>query len=288
LPACLAFFYLAMLPASRLIGTEGSGGSHFADRYAYVPSIGLAILLAFFLQHVAHRISSRTLVRICLPVLLLFTGLTWGRNADWRSEVALFGVEYERGEPTGNTLRWLTGAHLKAGNYARVVKICDDHAAAQKKHGGSTYVQSCATAYEHQQRYEEVERAHLYAIDRKSTRVAASTSLARFYLRRARPLDAEKYFKSAIDWADDPADKALMMAEMVIALNSRSKEQAIIAKGYIEEALRYRPGWDKAEAMLESLQKALNSAQSPLLDLPTPPPPQGSVISLPPREPGSQ
>lgn len=113
-------------------------------------------------------------------------------------------------------------------------------------------------------------------------------SLARFYLRRARPLDAEKYFKSAIDWTNDPADKALKTAEMVLALNPKSKEQAIIAKGYIEQALHHRPGWDKAELMLKALEKALNSAQNTLPDLTIPPSPQGTGNNTLPREPGSE
>jgi tetratricopeptide (TPR) repeat protein len=262
--AGLAFFYLAMLPASRIIAFGEDAGSHFADRYAYVPTIGLAIILAFAFQAVSQRISPRALVRITLPVLLLLTGLTWARNAEWRSDVALFGVEYERSRPNANTLRWLTGAHVRARNFARVVQICDDNQAKQEKYGYSTYVQSCATAYEHQRRFEDAERAHLYAIEYKSTRIAASMSLARFYLRHARPLDAEKRFTAAIAWTTDPADKALSTAEMIISLNPNNREQAVIARGYIEEALQLRPGWLKAETMLAAVEKALASSRDPL------------------------
>jgi tetratricopeptide (TPR) repeat protein len=262
--AGLTFFYLAMLPASRIISFGGDDSPHFADRYAYVPTIGLAIILAFAFHAWSQRISARALLRITLPVLLLLTGLTWARNAEWRSDVALFGVEYERSRPNANTLRWLTGAHVRARNFARVVQICDDNQAKQEKYGYSTYVQSCATAYEHQRRFEDAERAHLHAIEYKSTRIAASMSLARFYLRHARPLDAEKRFTAAIAWTTDPADKALSTAEMIISLNPNNREQAVIAKGYIEEALQLRPGWPKAETMLAAVEMALASSRDPL------------------------
>jgi hypothetical protein len=85
-------------------------------------------------------------------------------------------------------------------------------------------------------------------------------SLARFYTRHARPQDAEKRFMAAIDWSNDPADKALNMAEMLINLNPKSREQGIIAKGHLEEALRLRPGWAKAEIMLQKVEQALNSS----------------------------
>ncbi|MSQ98512.1 MAG: hypothetical protein EXR85_04335 [Xanthomonadales bacterium] len=264
--AGLAFFYLAMLPASRIISMGGNANPHFAERYAYVPSIGLTILLAFALRALSQRLSPRALARIALPVLLVLTAVTWARNTDWRSEASLFGADYKRGLRAEATLRWMTSAHLKAGNFAWVVKICDDNLAKQEEYGGSAYVQSCASAYERQHRYEEAERAHLYAIDKRNTRVAASMSLAHFYLRRARPLDAEQRFKAAIDWSGDPADKALNTAEMIIALNPNNREQAIAARGYIEDALQHRPGWPKAETMLKAIAKGLNT--SPILQIP--------------------
>jgi tetratricopeptide (TPR) repeat protein len=261
--AGLAFFYLAMLPASRIISFGGDSHPHFAERYAYVPSIGLAILLAFALRALLQRLSPRAVARIALPVLLVLTALTWARNTDWRSEASLFGIDYKRGLRGEPTLRWMTSSHLKAGNFAWVVKICDDNLAQQEQYGDSAYVQSCARAYEHQRRFEDAERAHLYAIGHEKTRVAASMSLAHFYLRHARPLDAEQRFTAAIDWSDDPAEKALNTAEMIIALNPNSREQAIIARGYIEDALQHRPGWTKAESMLKVVDKALNPAPTP-------------------------
>ncbi len=268
--AGLAFFYLAMLPASRIIGSaNNSMHPHFADRYAYVPSIGLTIMLAFALRAFMQRTTPRSMARIALPVLLVLTGLTWARNADWRSDVSLFGVEYLRGHRDVNTLRWMTGAHLSARNFARVVKICDDNLAKQEEYGNSTFVQSCASAYEQQHRFKEADRAHLYAIEHKQTRVAASMSLAHFYLRHGRKADAKKRFLDAIDWSKDPAEKALNTAEMIIALNPRNREQEIAAKGYIEDALQHRPGWSKAETMLLNIEKALDS--SPTLQIPEEP-----------------
>ena len=269
LAAGLAFFYLAMLPATRILGT-GESGPHFAERYVYFPSVGLAMLLAFALSALTQRFAPRVLAGIAVPLLLVLTALTWDRNTDWRSEISLFGTDYQRGNRSRNTLRWVTAANLGARNFALVVKICDENLAKQEEYGDNSFVESCANAYEQQHRYEAVERAHFYAIEHRKTRVAASMSLARFYLRRARSQEAEKQFVAAIGWSDNPADKAMNTAEMIIQLNPNDREQGIIAKGLLEEALRLRPGWSKAEMMLQALEQALNSTRTgkPVLQQP--------------------
>lgn len=258
----LVFFYLAMLPASRILGM-GESGPHFAERYAYFPSIGLAILLAFALSTLAQRFTPRILANVAVPIVLVLAALTLDRNMDWRSEVSLFETEYQHGNRGNDTLRWVAAAYLNARNFAWVVQMCDDNLDQQEQYGDSSFVQSCATAYEQQHRYEEAERAHFYAIAHEKTRAAASMSLARFYVRHARPQDAEKQFIAAIEWSDDPADKALNTAEMIIDLNPNSREQGILARGYIEEALHLRPGWAKAEMMLQAVEKALNASRAP-------------------------
>ena len=52
--AGLAFFYIAMLPASRLLGGPGDF-PHLNERYLYFPSIGPAIALAFGLRFLGRR-----------------------------------------------------------------------------------------------------------------------------------------------------------------------------------------------------------------------------------------
>ena len=262
LAAGLVFFYLAMLPASRFLGM-GDAEPHFAERYAYFPSTGLAIVLAFALSSLAQRVAPRFLADGAVPILLVLAALTLDRNMDWRSEVSLFENEYQRGNRGSATLRWVAAAYLKTRNFAWVVQMCDDNLDKQELYGDSSFVESCATAYEQQQRNEEAERAYFYAIAKKKTRAAASMALARFYLRHARPQDAEKQFIAAIEWSDDPADKALNTAEKVINLNPNSREHGILARRYIKEALDLRPGWAKAEKMLQAVERALNAPRAP-------------------------
>jgi len=190
----------------------------------------------------------------------VLTALTWDRNADWSSDLALYEAEYQMGNRGENTLRLVTSAQLAMRNTARVVTICDENRARQEKYSYSTFLIYCARAYEKENRFADAERTYLISVKNPSTRIGASLALANFYIRHGRPQDAEKQFKVAIDGADNPADKALYQAEMVLGLNPRSRKQGAVARGYIEEALRLRPGWREAESMLEVLDKALNSS----------------------------
>ena len=263
--AGLAFFYIAMLPASRIISI-GYSPPHVAERYLYFPSVGLAILLAFALRALTQRFGPRIVVSFGMPVLLLLAGLTWERNADWVSDVSLFEAEYQLGDRGKILLRMLTSAHLFAGNMERIVTICDENTASQEEYAHSKFVYYCAIAYENQNRNAAAERAYLLAIGDSSLQISIRVALANFYIRQERRQDAAKYFVSVIDLSDDPADKALYSGEMIISLFPRSRKQLTKARGYIEEALRLRPGWPKAEFMLKGVNTALNSSPGQTID----------------------
>ena len=176
----------------------------------------------------------------------------------------LFETEYQRGNRGKKVLRMLTTGHLANNNPVRVVNICDENSKQQEMY--REFANNCGVAYESQRRYEEAERAYQYSIGHHAARVSGSVLLARFYIRQRRFQDAEKHFIAAVDWSDDPADKALYKGEMIASVNPGSRRQATVARGYVEEALRLRPEWSKAELMLKKIDKMLNSSPNQEID----------------------
>lgn len=262
LAAGLAFFYLAMLPASRIIVSDGTFPT-LAERYIYFPSVGAAITFAFAIRAVAQRFGPTVVVNSVMPVLLVLTLLTWDRNADWADDITLFETDYRQGRnPNHDILRLLTDALAQANKHARVVEICDENLKLQKRHVKSSINYHCAVAYEKQHRLKAAERAYLAQIEYPRTRVLASAALAHFYLRQNRQQDAEKRFLDVIDWSEDPAEKALYRGEMIVSLYPYRREQLSMARSYLREALRLRPGWSKAENMLHNLDRALGYSNS--------------------------
>ena len=111
LAAGLSFYYIAMLPASRLISMDGAG-PHLADRYLYFPSIGLALALAFALVALLRRFGRRTVILFTFPLVLLLAALSWERNHEWRSELLLFETEYSWGHHSFSVYGFLS-AHTQ-------------------------------------------------------------------------------------------------------------------------------------------------------------------------------
>ncbi|MGA9772298.1 MAG: tetratricopeptide repeat protein [Blastocatellia bacterium] len=75
-----------------VIGLVQVGGQAMADRYHYIPSIGLFIALVFATADflVARRTSRAVMAAIATVVLLIMGTLTWRQTGLWRDSVTLF------------------------------------------------------------------------------------------------------------------------------------------------------------------------------------------------------
>jgi protein O-mannosyl-transferase len=83
--ACFAF--LTLLPASNLVIPIGS---IMAERFMYLPSIGLMGCLVLGMFALGERFGNHRLAPIVLTVIAtLFAVRTWARNVDWQDDVSL-------------------------------------------------------------------------------------------------------------------------------------------------------------------------------------------------------
>ena len=84
------FWYLGTLVP--VIGLVQVGAQSMADRYTYVPLIGLFIMIAWGLPDLlAKWRHGRALLTVASPAILLALGiLTWFQSAHWRDSLALF------------------------------------------------------------------------------------------------------------------------------------------------------------------------------------------------------
>jgi len=77
------FFGLALLPTSNLLIKIGSA---MAERFLYLPSVAFAVAAAGLAwRYLSPRLAWATLGAL----LLLYTGRTWARNADWHDNLTL-------------------------------------------------------------------------------------------------------------------------------------------------------------------------------------------------------
>jgi tetratricopeptide (TPR) repeat protein len=254
--AGLAFFYIAMLPASRFIGMLDHL-PELTERYLYFPSAGLAITLAFGLRSLGQRFGFSIALVPVIITLLVLTPICWTRNAEWASEVILSESEYGKRGPTRNVLHMLTAAHLDERNYARVIEICNLHADKLKRYG--TYSIHCGIAYSQLGRNEEAERAFLFATSEESSMIKAHTRLAQFYLRLGQREEARKHFQLAIEKESNPALRAYQKGFLLVMLDRTDRAKLVEARTHFEDALRLEPQMTPARRWLERVNRVLDS-----------------------------
>ncbi len=252
--AGLVFFYIAILPASRPEGIARVVPD-LAERYLYLPAVGLAIVLTAGFRYLGRRYGAGYAVIATLIALMLLVPLTWNRNSDWSSELRLFESEYRRGAQGTQALRLLTAAYLREGNPGRAAEICD-----AKSYEGLTrrrYANHCAIAYSLLGRKEDTERAFLSAAGGDSADPVIIANLAQYYLREGRREDAARQFARAVQAEHDPALQAYRRGEMLVFLYPSNRQKLLQARSHFAEAVRLQPRLGAAQARLNQLDRAL-------------------------------
>jgi tetratricopeptide (TPR) repeat protein len=251
--AGLAWFYLALLPASRLFA-PGVAEPHLAERYLYFPSVGAALALAFALVWLGARFGPRRTVILSLLAIAVMMPLTWVRNNEWGTDLRLFETEYRRSGTYKETLRFLTGGALSMGNRSRAAEICDRHADLLEPY--PSYAINCGLAYAQLERPEDAERAFLLASE-SGRYPSAASHLASLYLSQGRRMDAIVQFQRAIDQEKNPAIKNLRRGFQLAYLFPTDPESLAKARGYFAEAYRMEPVLKIAEVWVGKMDRAL-------------------------------
>jgi len=251
----LAFFYIAILPSSRVIG-ELSASPALAERFLYLPSVGFAIILAFGLRWVVQRYSFRMAVIPVVIVALIFTPLTWARNADWSSDVLLFERDYEKLENKQLILDALVGVQIQEQNFRRAVELCDLHPkiAKRKPHLRSR----CGTAYGHLGQYAKAERIFTPALESKKWGAMAHFQMAEMYVLAGRRGDARQHFEASIAGQKSEFLKEFQRAVMLLRLYPDSRARLLEAKAHLEQAIRLQPQFFDARKLLAQVNEALD------------------------------
>lgn len=250
----LAMFYIALLPASRLIGSDGNV-PHLAERYLYLPSIGLAVLLAFGLRYLLRRGDRLLAAAPVVLAVLLLTPLTWARNADWSDEVALLEHDYRHGVRDWASLRLLTAAHLLERNYQRVMEVCRANENTRRKFGQLSV--HCGTAYALSGDAQGAEQAFRDATEHTSSRTRAHSNLARLYVSQGRRDEAQAQFKRAIETEENPASRAYREGLMLVQLYPEDRARLFEARAHFAEALRLQPRLELAISALQQVDRDL-------------------------------
>lgn len=250
----LAFYYLVLLPASRILGDQ-SVSMQLALRYLYLAVVGLSIAVAFGLRALVRRFDALAAVAVVTLVLIVFTPLTWARNAVWSDELRLLKTDYENGNRSAFLLRLLTAAYILERDYPSVARLCDRNADVQQSSGRLSV--HCAIAYGRTGREEEAVQAYLHAASSERSRTIAHANLADLYLRRGQREEAEKHLQLAFETEEFPAMRAFRQGYLLARLYPGDRARLLEAKAAFERALELQPNLPVARTWLARVEEQL-------------------------------
>jgi tetratricopeptide (TPR) repeat protein len=257
-PTCLAFFYVSLIPATRIIG-DTSLEPHVFARYLYLPSAGIAVILAFGLASLLKRYGVLVAAGIACVSLIVLAPATWSRNALWADETRLFQTEYEYGNHSTYLLRLLTSSYLEVADYRSVTDLCDKHSEALAN--SATLSIHCGIAYSRTGRDRDAIDAYTFATRSPSTRTVAHENLAKHYIRKSDRAKASMHLQLAIETETDPAMRAFRQGYLLVQLYPWNRTQLSRAREYFRRSLEIQPNLRVAREWLSRVEDRLNSDQ---------------------------
>jgi tetratricopeptide (TPR) repeat protein len=141
------FWYaVTLLP---VIGVVQAGNESMADRYTYLPSIGIFIILAWgvpaFYRH--ENIRSRIFFCAGIPAIAIFSFLTWHQCGYWKNDTELLSHALQVNKDNYLALNYSGLSLLNDGKaqesidrFNETIRVKPDYAEAYKNRGNAYYV----------------------------------------------------------------------------------------------------------------------------------------------------
>jgi tetratricopeptide (TPR) repeat protein len=201
-----------------VIGIVQVGQQAMADRYTYLPYIGLSIVVAFGALAVSKRVVA--LVAVGTVMALAMAALTNAQVRIWRDSVTLF--EHATAVTEDNAL-----AHINLGvaylNDGRFDDASRELERAIEIHPGSAEAYfSLASVRARQRRPEEALELYRAALRLDPSSSATHGELGRFLLGRGDPGQALVHFREATALSPEDGD---LLADQALALASQGRQE---------------------------------------------------------------
>jgi protein O-mannosyl-transferase len=111
----ILWFFIALAPVSNIIPL--GRGTIFAERYLYIPSYGICLVIAEIVTKMwAHQAHRKFLTAAAALALVLAGAATYSRNADWKDEMTLWTKTVETTPQSVLAAHNLGVAYDRAGN----------------------------------------------------------------------------------------------------------------------------------------------------------------------------
>ena len=271
-------FYLVALSPTLLHGRKGASVLFAVDRYAYLPSVGIALLLALLLSLLLERYrpSGETLWVPVTVVLTVALGLSVHQTFTWDSAETIYGNVLKTYPESVDARASLASIRRKRGQIKEAFDILkeglqygDDP--RLRLHAGFVYaangdVPSAREQFERVMEADPLNPEPVFSIgslleqtgdpagamERYRTAVlldpsyvAARVSLARLLLQGGNTDDAEAELRAALEWNPSSAEAHVGMAKLLLKKGEKDEAEA-----HLRTALRIDGGNGEARELM--------------------------------------
>lgn len=180
----ILWFYVPLLPVSNIIPIAAL----MSDRYLYVPMIGVALLVAFGVEHL-RLLKGRGAFAACLVVVLL-TSLTVSRQRVWADSLSLWKDARTKGPDNCELIEYLAGAYNEAGRYETAARYMEPCIAQEPD--SYAIAHTMAQSYAKLGQYSKAEALYNDIIKRHPSNYEPLFELGGLYLQMAETLAREE------------------------------------------------------------------------------------------------
>ncbi len=182
-----------------VIGLVQVGGQSMADRYTYIPLIGLFIMAAWALRDSAVAWpKSRTAVTLsATAVVLILSIVSWRQTRHWENSIALFEHTLRFSPNNTVALANLGEAYLDAGRPDEAIARIKAVLALSPRNAGN--LRNLASAYRQTGRLEEAEEQLVLAIQRDRRSPQTLNLLGLVFLDQGKEPRAQRRFEKALE-----------------------------------------------------------------------------------------
>jgi tetratricopeptide (TPR) repeat protein len=188
-----------------VIGIVQVGGQSMADRYTYIPFIGLFIIIAWSLQELLSKWRYRqAILGVSMAIVLTGFGIcSYQQLSVWKNSVSLFSQALEVTQNNSLAYNNLGNAYSSLGSYQEAIEAFKQ--AIRIKPDTNKTFYNLGNAYSSLGRYQEAIKAYKQAIRIKPDYADAYNNLGNAYCRIGRYQEAIEPFKQAISFKPDYA-----------------------------------------------------------------------------------
>ncbi|MEW5974803.1 MAG: tetratricopeptide repeat protein [Acidobacteriota bacterium] len=246
-----AWFVVTLLPV--LIFLKRIGENLFAERYFYLPCLGLCLSAAFLVTHLKMRLPR------LIPVLfaLLLSLLSWraiDRNRVWRNELVFYETTVQASPKAPVILNSLGAVYFKQGRYEEAIRIFETSISSRVT---IPALKNLAYAYFKVGRFEDSVTSYKKAIATDPMDAGAYSALGDVLRARGMNAEAIQNYEKALALYPESTVALFKYAEACLA--DRRYEQAIRA---LKSVLNLRPSESaRAYRTLAKVYRAQNFPQ---------------------------